>query len=451
MVRLSREQNQPGGEPIVPHYTLEVLIILVEALPIGTNKALLHFMWTLVSGALLAQRGALFPALQSTGLEPDAVRRAWRAFRKGKWHIEILIQWWRAYVKALPNWEAHEYEGYQPVPIDITAFWRPELKNCPSQHYHPKAGRALPAVIMGIVGDVGTINGQRLTLPRHFMRVRRRAPDEATLQMDLLRQAGRQLGDKEIAVFDAGFKLSQIHATDLQNYLVRLPRNFTAHRNEPAPYKGKGRYPIYGEKVRPLSRTYAGREIAATAPDEEVTWKDGERTIRAKIWRDLVRPGVVPGPEACTFDVYVIEEPRFAEPWVLGTPVKLTAQTVQAMYIDRWPIEQIPLSAKHMVGAHRQFVFAAESIHRLPELALLMGSVLSFLAATAPATPTGFWDRNPHSTPGRFRRTLQGRPFPESYRLPQRIREKASVTDHLPKGVKAHRRQTQRMEAAIRA
>jgi len=40
-------------------------------------------------------------------------------------------------------------------------------------------------------------------------------------------------------------------------------------------------------------------------------------------------------------------------------------------------------------------------IQRLPELALMAGSILSFLAATAPATPTGFWDRKPKRTPGR--------------------------------------------------
>jgi len=433
------------------NYTLEVLIVLVEQLPIGTNKALLHFMWMLVSGALLAQRGALFPALQAIALEPAAVRRAWRAFSKGVWRIEELIQGWRDYVTALPGWEPHAHEGYRPIPVDITAFWRPQLKNCPSKHYHPMARRAVPAIIIGMIGDVGHLGEQRLALPRCLLRVRKHASNEESLQMDLLRQVGRQLTDTEVAVLDAGFKLSQIHAVDLKNHLTRVACNFTAHRNEPAPYKGRGRHPIYGEIVRPLPRSYRGREIAATEPDEELQWDDGDDRLHAKIWRDLVLPGVVPGPEAQTFDVYVIADPRFADPWVLATSVKLKAQTVRAMYIDRWPIEQIPLSAKHMVGAHRQFVFAAESIHRLPELALLMGSVLSFLAATAPAIPTGFWDRHPRPTPGRFRRALQGQPFPETYPLPARIREKASVTDHLPKGIMAHRRQSQPVEVNISA
>jgi hypothetical protein len=59
---------------------------------------------------------------------------------------------------------------------------------------------------------------------------------------------------------------------------------------------------------------------------------------------------------------------------------------------------------------------------------------LSFLAATMPATPTGFWDRKPKRTPGRFRRTLAGRPFPEVANLSGRLRKKNSITAHLPKG-----------------
>jgi hypothetical protein len=50
----------------------------------------------------------------------------------------------------------------------------------------------------------------------------------------------------------------------------------------------------------------------------------------------------------------------------------------------------LPLISKHMVGAQRQFVSAEESCYRLPELSLLAGSILTFLAATLPPIPTGF-------------------------------------------------------------
>ena len=75
--------------------------------------------------------------------------------------------------------------------------------------------------------------------------------------------------------------------------------------------------------------------------------------------------------------MYAIYDPAYTTPWLLATPLHLKAATVKAIYQDRWPVEQIPLSAKQMVGAHRQFVHADESIQRLPELALLAGSILS--------------------------------------------------------------------------
>src|SRR3972149_4332420 len=107
------------------NHTIAVLSILLENLPIGTNLALLHFMWMLVSGALLPNRGAMFPALKATGLSDKATRRAWVAFRKGGWQIATLLTLWRVYVKALPGWQERRYEGYRPVTADVTPFWRP--------------------------------------------------------------------------------------------------------------------------------------------------------------------------------------------------------------------------------------------------------------------------------------------------------------------------------------
>ena len=64
--------------------TLQMLSLVTQHLPIGTNLGLLHFLWMLVSGALLPNRGALFPALTSVGLNEGETRRAWRAFRLGQ-------------------------------------------------------------------------------------------------------------------------------------------------------------------------------------------------------------------------------------------------------------------------------------------------------------------------------------------------------------------------------
>jgi len=44
------------------------------------------------------------------------------------------------------------------------------------------------------------------------------------------------------------------------------------------------------------------------------------------------------------------------------------------------------------------------------------------------------WDRKPKRTPGRFRRTLMGKPFPKDCQFPGQLQKKNSVTAHLPKG-----------------
>jgi hypothetical protein len=418
---------------------MNTLIALTGNLPVGTNLALLQFFWMLVSGALLPQRGALFPALQATGISAEATRRAWGAFRKGVWQTAVLLRLWQAQIEGLPGWQVHRHEGYRAVAVDVTAFWRPALRNCPSKHYHPAANRALPAVIFGVVGVVGQLGDQRLACPLAFERVHPKDTRESRLWQDLLRWVKRHLAAEDVAVMDAGVKLADVQAAGVERYVLRLATNFTARRNYPAPYSGKGRIPIYGERIRPLKRSYKGKTIAASIPDRVETWTENGVTMRAEIWEDVILPGVVPGPDAKTFRVYAIYDPAYATPWLLATTLNLKAATVKAMYRDRWPVEQIPLAAKQMVGAHRQFVHADESIQRLPELALLAGSILSSLAATSPLAPTGFWDRQPKRTPGRFRRMLMGKPFPQSYPLPGQIRKKASVTSHLPKGILAHR------------
>jgi len=421
---------------------MNVLVELTKNLPVGTNLALLQFLWMLVSGALLPQRGAIFPALQSTGLGAQATRRAWAAFRGGVWQIAVLLRLWQAQIEGLPGWQVHRHEGYRAITVDVTAFWRPALENCPSKHYHPGANRALPAVIFGVVGEVGEIGGQRIACPLAFERVHPKDPRETRLWHDLLRLVHRRLEQDEVAVMDAGVKLADLHEVALERYVLRLATNFTARRNHSSPYCGKGRKPVYGEKVRPLSRTWKGKVIAATPPDRVETWTENGVEMRAETWENLVLPGVIPGSQTTTFTVYAIYDPAYTTPWLLATPLKLKAVTVKAMYQDRWPVEQIPLAAKQMVGAHRQFVHAEESVQRLPELALFAGSILSYLAATVPAAPTGFWDRQPRRTPGRFRRMLMGKPFPQSYPLPGQLRKKASVTDHLPKGILAPRQKS---------
>jgi hypothetical protein len=419
---------------------------LVEDLPIGTNQGMLHFLWALVSGNLLESRGAIFPALQKMGLDEAESRRAWAAFAKGKWKISQLLTQWQRQVEAEGVWEEHRFEEYRVKAVDLVGFWRPKLQNCLSKHYKAEAGKALPAVVLGMVTRVGQMGGQRIPLPTDFIRVDPDDPSEATLTSKLLKRVAASLADDEVAVLDAGFSLKELLDVEMKRFLLRLATNATARRNSPPPYKGHGRPPEWGDIVRPLARTYNGKTTAATPADRQVEWqikdkKGHQLTIKAQFWDDLLHSEQKPDPQAQTFNIVAIHDPRYKKPLLLATPLSLKGETLQELYLDRWPVEQLPLSAKQMIGAVRQFVHAPESIQRLPEISLLAGAILTYVAAKLPPIPTGFWDRAPKATPGRLRRVLTGQPLSPDLPLSARIRKKNSLIAHLLKGILAHRRQ----------
>ena len=419
--------------------TIQALQTVVQGLPIGTNFALLQLMWVMLQGRLLTSRGAIFPALTGSGLSWRVARRCWAAMRYGKWVSSDLLGAWEQYVSSQGQWQEHQHDGYRGVAVDVTAFWRPRLKGWLGKHFHNVAGRALPAVSFGVVVRIGQMGLQRVPLLKSLVRTDPNDPSDTTLMSRLLRQVGQQLAPDEVALFDAGFKLAALQAADIKRGVIRLAANVTARRNYPAVYQGRGRRPIYGPMVRPLARTYKGRTIPASPADFSQTFEYEGRTIKVKGWYDLILPGVVPAHENETFDIYVFEDPLYQTPLVLAATLRLRPATTFGLYQDRWPVEQVPLAAKHMVGAHRQFVFAPQSCQRWPELALIVGGILTYLAAALPPIPTGFWDKQPKATPGRLRRLLARLDFPKDYPFLPQVRKKRAITDHLPKGVAAHR------------
>ncbi len=433
-------------EPV--YRTLELLCAVVSALPIGTNLGLLHMLWMLVSGRLLTTRGALFPGLSEAGLAPGESRRAWAALGQGAWSSERLLGQWARVVEREGHWRAAEPGGYRPVAVDITGFWRPRLKGCPTKHDSAEAGRALPAIVLGLVVRVGLVAGQRLEVPVAFVRADPADPSPRALLRHVVRTAAAHLAADEILIGDREFGVGLLQEEPVARYLVRLPKNFTARRASPPPYRGRGKPPRRGALVRPLARQRSGRTYAATPPDELVFWREGRRTLRAAVWRDLVLPDAPPGSP--TFQVLAIHDPRYQEPLLLATPLRLAPPVARALYRERWGVEHLPLAAKQMIGAERQFVQDPETCQRLPELALLAGACLSYAAATSPAVPTGFWDRRPQPTPGRLRRLLARVPFPSNYPLPARIRPKSSVTAQLPTGYYLPRCSPTRRRAARR-
>jgi hypothetical protein len=277
--------------------------------------------------------------------------------------ISIPLDTWRQHVERQQHWHVHQHDGYSAKAVDVTAYWRPACKGCKTKHYHPQAGKALPAVTIGVIGRVGSVNGQRVAVLTDLVRSDPEDASETALQSNLLKQVTDTLDDDEMPVFDAGFKVRQLQMFQLPRWVVRLAKNFTARRNRPVPYQGKGRRPEYGEKVRPLARVYKGHRVAATAPDRGETWVEDSMVLQAEFWDDLVLPDVKASPGAEAFYVAAIHDLRFKEPWLLASPIKLTGPALRGLYRDRWPIEQVPLTAKQMIGGARQFVLHQKAVN----------------------------------------------------------------------------------------
>jgi hypothetical protein len=433
---MARPEGRLMSAPV--YRITSLLSTLLGHVPVGTNLALFHVLWTLVTGRLLAARGAIIPALADTGLPPDAVRRAWAALAYGQWQLAPMLAAGERVITAEGGWQPHQHAGYRPVACDLVGFFRPCLRGCRTTHFSQAAGQRVTAIPYGLVGRVGSVGGQRVPVLCRLVRAEEDDPLEEALQQRLLTEAAALLAEGELLLTDRGFLLSQIEAAHVPRYVARMPKNFIARRATLPPYGGRGRPATHGEIVRPLARQYNGRTLPATAPDREEAWEEDGHTLRAHFWDHLIRAdGPQDGP---TFTCAVLFDPRYKKPWVLVSPLSLSGAAYRALYPDRWPVEQIPLAAKQMLGAEHQFVFAPECRQRLPELAMVAGALLIYAAATQPALPSGFWDRAPRPTIGRLRRVLAHAELPGLAALPAPFRKKASPTAHLPKGVWGHRR-----------
>jgi hypothetical protein len=257
----------------------------------------------------------------------------------------------------------------------------------------------------------------------------------------LLQAAGQALADDDVLVLDAGCEIRPLQEAGATRYVVRAATNVPGRRADRPAAPGRGRPRTRGAVRRPRARTYRkerNRDRAATPPDEVVTWQEGDTVVRAEGWDGLVRPDVPRDRPTCR--LVVIRDPRGTEPLVLATPLAIAARALRDRYLDRWPVEQLPRAATQRLGAARAFVSAPETCQRLPDLALLAGSILTALAATQPAIPTGAGDRRPRPTPGRRRRRLAHTVFPTTVPLPNRSRHNAALTAHLPTGFWGQRR-----------
>lgn len=425
---------------IAVEHTVHAISAVVQTVPVGTNIALMHLLWVMMQGGFLGSRGAMMGALTAGGFGAQAVRRSWAALRHGAWECNELLENWQVYVASENQWQVRQHERYQAVSVDMTGFWRPHLKGWQGRHFHNLAQRTLPAVVFGVMVVSGQVKGKRTPLLRRIVRCQPQV-EKKEFRKQLLQEAKTHVLPNQVIVVDAEFEVAELYAAAIDRYVVRMATNCTARRNQLPPYKGKGRPPEYGDRVRPLPRTHKGKHIAASSPDHQQQFCHDGHTITVQIWRNLVLSHLRPDPAAATFDIYAYQDPRYHQPLLLATNLtRIDVATAYHLYRDRWPVEQPPLAAKQMIGLHRQFVFADEACFRLPELSLVAGAILTYNAAVLPPIPTGFWDRTPAATPGRLRRLLGRADFPTLPTDNPQLRKKNSVTAHLLKGILAHQR-----------
>jgi hypothetical protein len=218
------------------------------------------------------------------------------------------------------------------------------------------------------------------------------------------------------ALARSGFEAGEIRRSWRALRWGQLGTNCTARRPYLPDYKGRGRPPTRGILVRPLARKWKDRTLPAKPPDVTTSFIFEARTITASGWPDVMRAGLNVADDHELYSIWVLADPLFKTPLVLGTNLSVTPEVIFNLYLDRWPVEQIPLVAKQLLGCQRQFVFAHTSCWRLGELALLVGNILTWLAVLLPPQPSGYGDRHPKkhqdgyagSWPGQF---FQRTPF----------------------------------------
>jgi hypothetical protein len=383
----------------------------------GTNLALLRLMWAMLSGSFLKSRGAVHSAMAESGFSDGEIRRSWQALRYGVWSIRELIERWRHLVLSEGRWQVREYEGYHPLAVDITAFWRPRLQFWLGKFFHRLANRAVKGIGFGVITQIGEIDGQRLPLLKRIIRVNQDGVGEAELKATILHQVRSYLGRQEVFVHDAGVSIAEVQEAQMPRFVIRLAVNCTGRRNYLPPKKKRGRCAEYGQPVRPLPRKRVDNLIPATDPDVTTSFHFADRTIGVLGWQGLVRANQKVADANDLFTIWVFHDPLYRNPLVIGTNLPTQPETSFRLYLDRWPVEQPPLVAKQMLGLHRQFVFAPVSCQRLPELALLTGNILTYLAAVLPPIPTGFWDRHPKKLLGGYGEHWLRLIFPKLTRL----------------------------------
>lgn len=435
---------------------------MVSSLPKGTALGLCDVVSALFSGYFIESGGGIMPAVDHylRAAIPDEKaraarsRRAAKAVTYGQYNLEELLAKLQMIVAADGRWQPTVIQGYHLKPVDMTAYKRSNVKGLKSKSYDANASRAVPAVPFGIMGATGRVGEQRVAILETVVCGNIHHNQPADEMKMVYRQVAKRLKKRDIALFDAGFSLVDAMAHGVSQCVVRLSKNCTFGKTPgkiPPRTSSKGPSPSRHQAaiVRPLARKHGDKLLMASQPDKtkSITDEDGVE-IEVAIWHkvyflerhlDRIQSPVLKRKLRQTpLQVVVIHHPDYDDPMVLGTPLlELTAQSLVAIYPERWPIEGIPQTGKYLLsgGGGRHYVHHPTAMQRLPALTMIFGSLLKYLAAISPPIRSGFWDLVVKPTYGRLLRYLKKVGLP----LSSQLSKKASVTAHLPLGYEAIR------------
>ena len=435
---------------------------MVSTLPKGTDLGLCDVISAMYSGYFIESGGGIMPAVEQylRGFVTDETeraarsRRAAKAITYGQYNLEELLSELKGIVAADGRWEARTIQGYRLKPVDMTGYKRARVKKLKSKSYDSQIGRAVSAVPFGIMGTTGRVGEQRVAILDMVVCGDITENSPSGEMEKVYKQVAKKLTKTDLALFDAGFSLVDASVQGIDNCVVRLAKNCTFGKTPgkiPPRTADKGRKPSrhQAEIVRPVARQHGDNVLPASAPEQIVTvLNDVGQEIKIEIWSRVyflerhldrvVDEALKRQLRQRPLQVVVIHHPDFTDPLVLGTPVlELTAESLLAVYPERWPIEGIPQTGKYLLsgGGGRNYVHHPTAIKRLPALTMIFGSLFKYLAAISPPLRSGFWDRIVKPTYGRLLKHLKKVGLPISSQLSK----KASSTAHLPLGYEAIR------------
>ncbi|MCK5923326.1 MAG: hypothetical protein KAG66_20475, partial [Methylococcales bacterium] len=187
---------------------------------------------------------------------------------------------------------------------DAVVFPRLKLKGWKAKLYRGTFGRAIKAVGLGVIVDVGQYGIERVPLLRKIIRCQNTENGEKQLKKALLRKGARALKGNEVLVHDAGASVKDVQEAEVAHYVIRVAKNCVARWNYlPEDAHGNRQY---GRRIRPLARSRKGKETESTNdPTIQTSFEYQGRTIKAWCWQHVVGQKDKVSDKAQTYHLWV--------------------------------------------------------------------------------------------------------------------------------------------------